>query len=109
MLLEAREELPFDDVRLELGRDQVTASGLSTVLGLQVATEVVGNVVAVNCLPQLQVDEVSVAGVLAPGFFANLIRESLVDAMNWYPTNSPLCLEQIILEEGRVSVYAHRR
>jgi hypothetical protein len=108
-LLAARDELPFDDVQVDLGRDHVTATGSSTVLGLSVGTEVQGTAFAVDCLPRLQIDQVSVAGVLAPAFFSRLIREQLVTAMDWYPTQSPLCLEQILLEDGRVTIYAHRR
>ena len=108
-LLKTRDDLPFDNVQFELSRDKVSATGSSTVLGLRVGTEVDGTVVAENCLPRLEIGNVSVAGVLAPAFFAKLIREMLVDAMDWYPSQSPLCLEQIILEEGRITIYAHRR
>lgn len=108
-LLKTRDDLPFDNVQFDLSRDKVSATGSSTVLGLRVGTEVDGTVVAEDCLPRLEIGNVSVAGVLAPTFFAKLIREMLVDAMDWYPSQSPLCLEQIILEEGRITIYAHRR
>jgi hypothetical protein len=101
--------LPYDDVQVKLGRDQIVAEGVVALLGVEVNTEIVGIVQADDCLPEVRIDTVAVAGVLTPGFFRDQIKEIILESLSWYPADYPLCLEQIVLEEGRVTVYASRR
>jgi hypothetical protein len=109
MLLENNPDLPYDNVHVDLKRDQVVLTGDVTVLRFQVGTEVVGTVVAEDCMPHMQIQSMSIAGVLTPGFVKDQIRRLILEALNWYPPDYPLCLEQIVLEEDRAMVYGHRR
>lgn len=99
----------YQNVYVDLRRDHAVVTGDVTVLGFEVSTEIVGTVTAKECLPQMDIQSVSVGGALTPGFVKNQIQELLLDALKWYPANHPLCLEQIILEEDRATVYGHRR
>jgi hypothetical protein len=108
-LLENKPDLPYRDVQIDLKHDGVIVAGDVTVLGFTVSTEVEGAVVAKDCLPRMQINSTSVAGVLTPGFVKERIEQMLLDALNWYPVDHPLCLQQIVLEEDRATVYGYRR
>jgi hypothetical protein len=47
--------------------------------------------------------------VLTPGFVKERVKEMFLTLLEWYPKDYLLCLEQIVLEEDRASVYGHRR
>jgi hypothetical protein len=57
----------------------------------------------------MEIETISIAGVLTPGFVKDRIKVMLLEALEWYPANYPLCLEQIVLEEDRATIYGHRR
>jgi hypothetical protein len=108
-LLQSKPDLPYDNVYVDLKRDQVVVTGDVTVLGFDVHTEVMGTVVARDCLPEMEIHSVSIAGVLTPGFVKDQVKKLLLEALDWYPADYPLCLDQIVLEEDRATVYGHRR
>lgn len=101
--------LDISDVQIGLGRNHVVLSGKVKVMGFDVRAEVLGLVVASNCQPSAVVQDVRVAGILTPGFVKEGIRDLVLESMDWYPADYPLCLEQIVLEEGRVTLYGSRR
>ena len=100
---------PYDTMVVDLERDKVSISGDVTVLGFQVGTEATGTVTAVNCLPQVRIESIKIAGLLTPGFVKDGVKDLIVDSLSQYPTSYPLCLEQIVVEEDRVTVYGSRR
>ncbi len=102
-------DLPFRDVYVDLQRNRVVVTGRTTVSGFQVNAEVAGNVSVQECRPQLEIESVSVAGVMTPQFVKDQVEEMILEAMDWYPADYPLCLEQIVLEETRATVYGYRR
>jgi hypothetical protein len=102
-------DLPFRDVQVDLQPDRVVVTGKMSVLGFEVQAQVVGKLLVVDCLPQLQIQQVSVAGVMTPRFVRDRVEEMVLEAMTWYPADYPLCLEQIVLEETRATVYGHHR
>jgi hypothetical protein len=102
-------ELPFRDVRADLQRDQVVVTGRVTILGFGVKAKATGKVAVKDCTPQLEITSISVVGVLTPKFVRDQVEEMILEAMTWYPADYPLCLEQIVLEETRLSIYGHRR
>ena len=102
-------DLPFRDVHVDLQREQVVVTGKTTVLGFQVNAEVTGKVSVQECRPQLEIETVSVAGVMTPQFVKDHVEEMILEAIAWYPADYPLCLEQIVLEETRATVYGYRR
>ncbi len=102
-------ELPFRNVRVDLQRDRVVVTGKATILGFGVNARIEGTVDVEDCLPQLKIDSVSVAGVMTPKFVKDKVEDMILEAMTWYPADYPLCLEQIVLEETRASVYGYRR
>jgi hypothetical protein len=102
-------ELPFRDVWVDLQRNQVVVTGKTTFLGFGVDAKVTGKVVARDCLPHLRIETVSAAGVMVPAFIKDHIAGMVLEAMTWYPDDYPLCLEQIVLEEARVTAYGHCR
>jgi hypothetical protein len=107
--LETRSELPYRDVEVDLQRDQVVLAGNVLVMGFDVRTEVVGSVVAEDCVPRLETQSVSIAGVLTPGFVKEQVREIADGALSWYRADYPLCIDQIVLEEDRATLYGHRQ
>lgn len=108
-LLNSYPDLPYRNVQAKLQRDQVVMTGDVTLLGIEVNTEVQGKVVAQSCLPLVEIQGISIAGVVAPGFFKDQIKELIGESLSWYPADYPLCLEQIVLEDGRVTIYGSRR
>jgi len=108
-LLADNPDLPYRDVQVDLNRDEVILTGKVTVVGFEVDTEVTGQLMAESCQPQVAVEEIRVAGLVTPGFVREGIKEIVLDALDWYPSDYPLCMEQIVLEEGRLTVYGSRR
>ena len=108
-MVENRPGLPYRNVRVDLMRDQVLLTGDVVLMGFELTTEVQGTVRVEDCRPQTEIQEISIAGVLTPGFVKDQAKEMLVEALDWYPENHPLCLEQIVLEEDRATAYGHRR
>lgn len=102
-------DLPYRNVLVDLKRDQFLVTGDVMLLGFEFSTEIVGAVLVEHCRPHMEIQEISIAGVLTPGFVKDQAREMLVEALDWYPEEHPLCLEQIVLEEERATVYGHRR
>ncbi|MFN2227152.1 MAG: hypothetical protein ACK2UY_12610 [Anaerolineae bacterium] len=100
-------DLPFRTIQVNLKRDKVELSGEISVLGLQVDAWVTGTIVAHDCRPQIEIESVAVAGVLTPEFVRNQVEQEVLEAMTWYPADYPLCLEQIVLEETRATVYGY--
>ncbi|MEJ2208910.1 MAG: hypothetical protein P8129_07730 [Anaerolineae bacterium] len=101
-------DLPFRTIQVELKRGQVELSGEISVLGLQVDALVTGNIVARDCRPQIEIKSVAVAGVLTPQLVRDQVEQEVMEAMTWYPSDYPLCLEQIVLEETRATIYGYR-
>jgi hypothetical protein len=102
-------DLPYRDVWVDLMRDQVVITGRITVLGFGVNGEVVGQVVVKDCVPVLEIQRVDIAGVMTPSFVREQVESMVLEAMTWYPADYPLCVEQIVLEETRATVYGYRR
>lgn len=102
-------ELPYRDVQVDLQPGQVAVSGRLTVLGFEVQAELLGQVVAKDCVPQLEVESLSVAGLVTPKFVKDKVQEMIFEAMAWYPEDYPLCLQEIVLEDTKATVYGYRR
>ena len=109
LLVAQSPDLGFRDVQVNLDRDRAVVTGDVTVLGLNVGAEVQGTVVIEDCLPRVEIQAVSVEGFLTPGFVKDQVTEMVLEALDWYPPDSALCLERIVLEDGVVTVYGHRR
>jgi hypothetical protein len=101
--------LPYRNVQVDLLHNGLAISGQVTVLGFQMDAHVEGNIVVQDCQPKLRVDSVSMAGVLVPRFVRSRVAAMAQEAMTWYPADYPLCLEQIVLEETRLTCYGYRR
>jgi hypothetical protein len=108
-LVENNPKLPYHNVRVDLKPDRVIVKGNATVLGFPVGTEVVGRLAVKNCALQVEIEQISIAGVLTPGFVKDQIKSMVIEAATWYPSDYPLCLEQIVLGEERATVYGTRR
>ncbi|HSR33789.1 MAG TPA: hypothetical protein VLY63_24750 [Anaerolineae bacterium] len=108
-LWENNPELTFRDAHIDLQRDHIVVTGKTTVLGFEVRGEVTGNVVAKECVPELEIESVSIAGVMTPVFVKDEIVDLILQAVAWYPADYPICLEQIVLEDTRLTVYGYRR
>jgi hypothetical protein len=102
-------DLPFESVQVDLRRDRVLVSGTAMVLSFPVEVSAVGNVTAADCRPQVEVDDISLSGALTPRFVKDQIEDLIHKSVEWYPADYALCIEQIVLEEDRATVYGVRR
>lgn len=102
-------DLPFQDLHVDLKRDRVVVSGTAMVLSFPVTTTASGTVSAEDCRPIIEVQDISISGVLTPRFVQNQIEDLIHESVDWYPADHPLCIHQIVLEEGRATVYGARR
>jgi hypothetical protein len=109
MLSQNNPALPFRNVLVDMQQDGVVVTGKVTVLGFQVDAKATGTVSVQDCLPQLEVEHISMSGVMTPRFVRDQVEALLLEAMSWYPADYPLCLEQIVLEETKATVYGYRR
>ncbi|MGC9334000.1 MAG: hypothetical protein ACP5JJ_07630 [Anaerolineae bacterium] len=108
-LIQENPDLPYRNVHVDMKRDGVVLSGKVTILGFRLDAKATGTVSVENCLPQLQVEQVSLGGILTPRFVKDEVEKLLLEAMDWYPADHPLCLEQIVIEETKATIYGHRR
>jgi hypothetical protein len=108
-MLEDYPDLPYRNVRIDLKRDQVVATGDVMVLGFDVNTKIEGSVLVEDCRPQMEIRSISIAGLLTPGFVREQVKQMVLEVLDWYPDDHPLCLEEILFEEDRATVFGHRR
>ncbi len=107
--LEAHPTLPYRNVYIALKRDQIILTGEVTTQGFQLSAEVIGMLAVEDCRFAVKIETISTTGKLPPILYQAPIEGMFEDAVNWIPTEYPLCLEQIVLEEGRMTIYASRR
>ena len=108
-LLAQSPDLPYRNVQVQLEPDRVVVTGEVTVLGIDLSAELLGRLGVENCAPRVDVQAVSVGGILTPRFIKNQAATIVLDALDWYPADSPVCLDGIVLEDGAVTVYGYRR
>jgi hypothetical protein len=108
-LLATAPDVPYRNVWAELQSNRVVLTGDISIASLDLPTKVEGRVIAANCQPAIQLESVSIGGLLTPAFVKEEVVTLIQDALNWYPPDYPLCLEQIVLEEGRATVYGSVR
>jgi hypothetical protein len=108
-LLSGVPSLPYQDVSVDLWHDKVVVTGRVTILGLPVNARVSGLVWAEDCVPRLEVSSVTIAGFPTPRFVKDEIAAMLQEALDSYPSDHPLCLGQIVLQEDQATVYGYRR
>lgn len=108
-LVEGNPDLPYSNVQLDMRPDEVVLTGRVTLLGFNIDARATGTVTAIDCRPQLQIEQVSLAGLLTPGFVKDEVEKLLLEAMDWYPADHPLCLERIVIEETEATIYGYRR
>ena len=102
-------DLPYRDVWVDLMRDQVVITGKITVLGFGVKGEITGQVTVKDCVPVLEIERLGIAGVMTPSFVRDQVESMVMEAMTWYPADYPLCVEQIVIEETRATLYGYCR
>ena len=108
-LLASEPDLPYQNVQADLQSDAVTLTGEVTVMDIKVSTVIEGRVLARDCLPVVEIASVSLGGILTPSFIRDQVTQVVEDAFVWYPPDYPLCLEQIVLEDGRATIYGSKR
>jgi len=101
--------LPYRDIQVDFKDNALGIGGKVAVLGFQVDAYLQGTLVARDCRPHLEVESISLAGVIAPRFVRARVVTMAEEAMAWYPEDYSLCLEQIVLEETRGTFYGYRR
>lgn len=101
--------LPYRDVQLDLQREQVVVTGTVSAWGFEAQVKVSGTMTTQDCVPQFEIESISVMGVMAPMLIRNQLDRLIVEPTTWYPVDYPLCVEQIVVEDTRLTVYGHRR
>jgi hypothetical protein len=102
-------ELPYADLYIDLKRNWFTLTGSVTINEVPVSAEVVGTLMVEDCQPKVDIGSISTAGVQAPGLLQDTIIALIAESVRWFPADHPLCLEQIVLEEERMTLYGSRR
>jgi hypothetical protein len=109
ILCENNPDLPLRNVQVDLRRDQLILTGQTTFFGFQINARVSGTIAVRDCRPEIEIHTVTMAGILTPPIVQDQIEQQILEAMTWYPADYPLCLEQIVLEETRATIYGYRR
>jgi hypothetical protein len=102
-------ELPYRDVYIDMQPDRVAVTGRVAVLGFALNANLTGRVLVQDCVPTLEMESLSVAGIMTPKFVKDQVQDMVFEAMSWYPEDYPLCLQEIVLEDSRATVYGYRR
>ncbi len=108
-LLASRTDLPYENIHVDLGTEQVIVGGDVRVFGLAIHAEVRGNVVARDCAPQFETSSVKIGRFFTPVVIRDKVKELLDEALDWYPADYPLCIEGIVVQQDRVTLYGRRR
>jgi hypothetical protein len=106
---ENKPDLALRNVQAELQKGKLVLTGETTFLGFHIKARVSGTITVLDCRPEIEIRDIAMAGILAPKAIRNQLEQQVLEAMTWYPTDSPLCLEQIVLEESRATIYGYRR
>ena len=109
ILVAQSSDLGFRDVQVNLDRDRGGGDRRRDGVGFRRGRRGAGRGRIENCLPHVELQTVSVGGLLTPGFVKDEVTEMVLGALDWYPPDSALCLERIVLEDGAVTVYGYRR
>lgn len=109
LLLEGRTDLPFQNARLELRTGQVVIVGDLSVLGVPIHAEVKGTLVASECRPWVDVGSVKIGWLFTPVAVRDQVERQIGEVLEWYPEGYPLCVDRIITQDDRVTLYGHRR
>jgi len=108
-LLASRTDLPYENTHVDLGTEQVIVGGDVRVFGLAIHAEVRGNIVAQDCAPQFETSSVKIGRFFTPVVIRDKVKELLDAALDWYPVDYPLCIEGIVVQQDRVTLYGRRR
>jgi hypothetical protein len=107
--LAARPDEPYRSIYVNLGQGQVVVTGDVLVLSLPIRAEATGTVVASGCLPELKLSSVKIGGLFTPPYLRDEVESLLSQALEWYPADYPLCIDQLAIQDGQATVFGHRR
>jgi hypothetical protein len=107
--LATRPDLPYRSVYVDLRDGQVVVTCKVVVLSFLISAEVEGELVASNCRPELELSSVKIGGLFTPGFARDEVKKMLDQALDWYPSDYLLCIDEIVLQDDGTTVYGHRR
>lgn len=108
-LLAASSGMPYQNVHVDLGAEQVVVKGDVLLLGLELEVEVRGTLSARGCRLHFEDRSVKIGRLFTPVTIRNGVRVLLDEALGWYPADYPLCIDGIVLQEDRATLYGHRR
>ncbi|HNS49722.1 MAG TPA: hypothetical protein PKO09_00900 [Anaerolineae bacterium] len=109
LLLEGRSDLPYQNVQLELRGGQLVVLGDLVLLGVPLHAQVKGTLVASDCRPSVAVSSVKIGWLFTPVVVRNQVESLIGQVLEWYPEGYPLCIDRIVTQEDRVTLYGHRR
>jgi hypothetical protein len=108
-LLATAVDVPYRNVTTDLGAGSIVVSGDVTVLGIAVRAEAEGRLRTAYCRPRIELTRVKIGKLFTPKAVRDEVEALLEDALDWYPATYPLCIEEIVVQEGRVTIYGSRR
>ncbi len=100
----ANPQLRLRDLQAQLSWDRIGLTGTLTLLGMDLSVEATGRVTIVECRPRVQVDSLRAGGLAAPGLVRNQVLGWLQEWIRWYPPDHPLCLQEVVLGDGMVTI-----
>jgi hypothetical protein len=92
-----------------LREGQVVLAGNVLVLSVPIKVEATGAMATSGCRPVLELSSVKVGGLFTPRFVRDEVTEILDRALDWYPTDYPLCIDRIVVRDEHATLIGHRR
>ncbi len=102
--LEQHPEIPFREPQVFIHPDGITAKGVAQIAGFRVGLTGQAYIELREGVPIVTLGELDVAGVAVPGFVRDRIQREIDDQFR-LAQNLPLIIDDLVLEEGRGTMW----
>jgi hypothetical protein len=96
--------IPFGEPQVIIGPDGVSAKGVAQIAGLRVGLTGRAELELRDGVPIVTLGDLDVAGVAVPGFVRDRIQAE-IDSQFDLAQDLPLIIEEVMLEEGKATVW----
>lgn len=107
--LNTQTNLDYRNVTVRFLPGLVELGGEVRAMGLWIPATVRGPVTARDCLPEATITELEVGGFLTPRWVSDFVADLVYRELDRYPSDLPVCLEQIQVGEGEATISGYKR
>jgi hypothetical protein len=103
-VLDRSPSIPFGQVTIAVGDNQIVAEGVTRGMAVNLPVRVTGTVSARDGLPVARVEDVSLGDAPMPGFVRDQVVRQINASLDFSRYNLPVTVESIELQRGRMTI-----